>query len=95
MFDALNRPSFQHGVLTKDVTVWLNKDVTITLPKGLVVRDTSERGLAGIGQFENKRFSITVTSDFPMVDYDANWKAIRSPGSLYPAIDEKLLKPTK
>lgn len=82
-----SQPPFRCGVLIRDITVPLTKEVTITLPKGLVVRDDSPNGLAAIGTFDKNRFSITVTSDFKMVEYDVDWRAIRRPGSLYPAPD--------
>lgn len=89
----LNQPSFKQGVLIRDITVPLTQDVKIILPKGLVVKDESPRGLTAIGQFDKNRFSITITSDFKMVNYDVNWEAMRRPISLYPAIDQKFMPP--
>lgn len=80
-----NLPPSRCGVLIRDITVPLTKDVTIILPKGLVVSDESPQGLAAIGQFDPYRFSIIITSDFDMVDYNVDWKALRRPGSLYHA----------
>lgn len=58
-------PSKGLGRLEKDINVGIFAGDTIrfTLPKGLTVRDASMKGLGAMGQFENERFEIVVTSD--------------------------------
>jgi hypothetical protein len=89
LFGWINEPPYRFGVLSRDIIVPLTKEVTITLPKGLVVRDDSPNGLAAIGTFDKNRFSITVTSDFKMVDYNVDWRVVNRAGSLYPAPDSQ------
>jgi hypothetical protein len=91
IFNWMDQPAHRYGVLISDVTVPLTKDATIMLPKGLVVRDESLQGISSIGQFDEYRFSITITSGFKMVDYNVDWKAINSPGSLYHAPDDQFM----
>ena len=68
-----NSPSDEVGVLEKDVEVVFpfSKNRVFTIPKGVTVKNRSERGLNGIGQLENYRFSIIITSDdSTLVNYD-------------------------
>ncbi len=60
-----NSPTYKLGRLEKDLELGvLGKDSTIfKLPKGLTVRNISQQGISAIGQFENERFEIVVTSD--------------------------------
>ncbi len=42
----------------------------VVLPKGLTVKDVSDYNQ--MGQFEPRRFSITITTDHELVDYSAD-----------------------
>jgi hypothetical protein len=70
----INSPSYDLGILKEDVKIGLfNKNDTtlFALPKGLTVRNISQRGISAIGQFENNRFEIVVTTDRDdLVDYN-------------------------
>ncbi|SCY32662.1 hypothetical protein SAMN05192588_2275 [Nonlabens sp. Hel1_33_55] len=69
----LNSPSRELGRLEKEIAIghFQSEDPIFTLPKGLTVRNVSERGLNAIGQFENNRFSIIITADDPsLINYD-------------------------
>lgn len=95
LLDWINSPYDRYGILTQDVKVYFDKDTYITLPKGLVVRDESLQGIAAIDQFSNHRFSITVTGDFPIVDYNVDWRALHRFGSLYHADEREQWKKLK
>jgi hypothetical protein len=62
---CLNRPSYKLGRLEKDITIgnFMGDSLLFKLPKGLTVRNASERGISAIGQFENERFQIVISSD--------------------------------
>jgi hypothetical protein len=81
--------SYKLGVLKKDVKVGIfdKKDsVFFTLPKGLTVRDVSERGISAIDLFENHRFDIIITSDDnDLVDYSKSKEELLPFGNLYSA----------
>jgi len=81
--------SYKFGVLKKDVKVGLfaKKGSTyFTLPKGITVRDVSERGFSAIDLFENHRFDIIITSDDDsLVDYTTSAKKLLPFGNLYSA----------
>jgi hypothetical protein len=85
--------SYKLCVLKKDVKlgVFNNKDsVYFTLPKGLTVRDVSERGLSAIDLFENNRFEIIITSeDDSLVDYNEPKGKLLPFGNLYSADSNK------
>lgn len=53
------------GRLEKDFKIgyFTSDSILFKLPKGLTVREASEKGLGAIGQFENNRFEIIITSD--------------------------------
>ncbi len=63
--DLLIFPSKGYGRLEKDINVGIFADdsVVFKLPKGITVRDASAKGLSAVGQFENNRFEIVITSD--------------------------------
>ena len=70
---SFNEPSYKLGRLEKDITVgyFMGDSILFTLPKGLTVRNSSERGISAIGQFENERFQIVITSDdWELINYD-------------------------
>ena len=87
----LNSPSQKLGKLNKDLKVgfFTGDSAFIYLPKGLTVRDKSERGLSAIGQFENNRFEIVITSDDDLVDFDLPKDSLFSFGNYYSADIEK------
>lgn len=72
--DEINEPTRELGRLKKDVEIrYFSWDsVLFKLPKGLTVADESQRGISAIGLFENNRFSIVITSNEDMVDYEIN-----------------------
>jgi hypothetical protein len=52
----------------------------------LTVRNSSERGISAIGQFENERFQIVITSDdWDLVNYDLPKDSLASHGNYYSA----------
>ena len=56
------------------------------LPKGLTVRNISQRGLAAIGQFENERFELVITSDDAnLVNYKLSEDSLQQFGNFYSA----------
>ena len=55
------------------------------LPKGLTVRNISDRGLAAIGQFENERFEIIITSLDNLVNYNLPRDSLAQFGNYYSA----------
>ena len=78
------------GKLNKDIKVGLfndeGKSVLFTLPKGITVKDVSERGLSAIDLFENHRFEIVITSDRDdLINYNIPEKQLSSFGNLYSA----------
>jgi len=86
--------SYKLGKLKSNVKVVLfnsNKDsVFFTLPKGITVRDVSERGLSSIDQFENNRFDIVLTSDMDsLIDYTVPKEKLSPFGNYYSAVIEK------
>lgn len=72
--DEINEPTRELGRLKKDVEIgyFSGDSVLFKLPKGLTVADESQRGISAIGQFENNRFSIVITSNEDLVDYEIN-----------------------
>lgn len=87
LFNRMNSPSGELGVLKTDVKVGIFKGDSslIYLPKGITVRDKSERGLGAIGQFENNRFEIVIISDEDLVDYDVPSDSLYTFGNYYSA----------
>lgn len=84
----INSPSYELGRLEKDVEIGIfTSDSTIFLiPKGLTVRNVSQRGIGAIGQFENERFEIVITSDDPsLVNYDLPKDSLQQFGNYYSA----------
>lgn len=82
---SLNRPSYKLGRLEKDITVgnFMGDSLLFTLPKGLKVRNASERGLNAIGQFENERFQIVISSDDELINYDLPIDSLGPNGNYY------------
>lgn len=68
----------------------MEKLTMIHLPKGLNVKNASPRGINSIGQFENKRFEIVITSnDGDLVNYDTPSDSLLQFGNYYSA-DKKM-----
>lgn len=88
---SLNKPSYKLGRLEKDITVgnFMGDSLLFTLPKGLTVRNASERGLNAIGQFENERFQIVISSDDELVNYDLPLDSLGPNGNYYSADFDK------
>lgn len=86
LLNALSSPSGRLGKLEREVRVrhFLSDSVLFVLPKGIDVRDASERGIGAIGQFENQRFTIVITSDdASLVNYDVSRKDVQPFGHMY------------
>lgn len=84
----INRPTYKLGRLEKNVKIGIfTSDSTMfIIPKGLTVRDVSPRGIAAIGQFENERFEIIITSDDPdLVNYNLPKDSLQPFGNYYSA----------
>lgn len=85
---TINTPSYKEGRLEKDIEIgfFTGDSVLFTLPKGLTVRNVSQRGIAAIGQFENERFEIVITSDdCNLVNYDLPDDSLNTFSNLYSA----------
>ncbi len=83
-----NEPSDKLGILQEDIKVGLfdQPGVLFDLPKGITVRDVAPRGIGAIGQFENERFSVVVTSDrADLVDYNVTEKDLQPYSNYYSA----------
>jgi hypothetical protein len=84
----LSSPTYKLGRLEKDVTIghFGSDSVIFKLPRGLTVRNISQRGLASIGQFENERFEIVITSDDEnLVNYELPEDSLEQFGNFYSA----------
>lgn len=84
----MNTPSHELGRLEKDVEIgyFTGDSAIFTLPKGLTVQNASQRGFNAIGQFENKRFQIVITSDrTDLVNYDLPNDSLDTFGNFYSA----------
>ncbi|MGB4818850.1 MAG: hypothetical protein WBP33_07015 [Saprospiraceae bacterium] len=90
----LNKPSYRLGRLEKDITIghFMGDSLIFTLPKGLTVRNVSERGLSAIGQFENERFQIVITSDDELINYNLPKDSLGPNGNYYSADFDKYKK---
>jgi len=88
---TLNKPSYTLGRLEKDITIgqFMGDSLFFTLPKGLTVRNASERGLSAIGQFENERFQIVISSDDELINYDLPIDSLGQNGNYYSADFDK------
>ncbi|MBE0663155.1 MAG: hypothetical protein IH597_11905 [Bacteroidales bacterium] len=88
VWNWLNSPSNELGRLEKDIEIgYFQSDSSVfRIPKGLTVKNVSERGLVAIGQFENERFSIVITSeDASLVNYDLPKDSLDLFGNFYSA----------
>lgn len=88
LLNWFNSPTYKLGRLEQDIEVgYFSGDSTIfKLPKGLTVRNISENGLSAIGQFENERFEIVITSDDEnLVNYNLPKDSLNATGNFYSA----------
>jgi len=84
----INSPSYELGRLEKDIEIgYFTGDSTkFILPKGLTVRNASQRGIGAIGQFENERFQIVITSDNSgLINYNLPKDSLDTFGNFYSA----------
>ncbi|MCI5056196.1 MAG: hypothetical protein MRY83_08810 [Flavobacteriales bacterium] len=84
----INSPSNELGRLEKDIEIgyFQSGKSVFRIPKGLTVRNISQRGLSAIGQFENERFSILITpDDASLVNYDLPKDSLDTFGNSYSA----------
>lgn len=83
-----NSPSYKLGRLEKDIEIGYfgGKSTIFKLPKGLTVRNISQRGIAAIGQFENERFEIVITSEYDdLINYELPVDSLNGTGNYYSA----------
>ena len=84
----LNSPSNELGRLEKDIEIghFQSDNSVFRIPKGLTVRNVSQRGIGAIGQFENERFSFVITSnDASLVNYNLPKESLEMFGNYYSA----------
>lgn len=84
----VNSPTYRLGILTQDVNAgFLAGDSALyKIPKGITVRDVSPQGIAAIGQFENNRFEIVLTTDrAELVNYNVPSDSLFQFGNYYSA----------
>ena len=86
-WNKINSPSHELGVLKEDIEVghFMGNEILFKIPKGITVKNESERGIAAIGQFENERFSIVITADRDLIDYDIEESQLNGTGNYYSA----------
>ena len=96
LLNYFNSPTYELGKLKKDLKIsYFSSDSTFFyLPKGLTVRNISQRGIAAIGQFENERFEIVITSDDDLVDYNVPKDSLQVFGNFYSADNYKYQQET-
>ena len=85
-------PSYKLGRLEKDIRIgsFMGDSILFTMPKGLTVRNASQRGLNAIGQFENERFQIVISSnDRKLINYDLPSDSLAPNGNYYSADCDK------
>ncbi len=88
VWNWLNSPTNELGKLEKDIEIryFQSNNSVFKIPKGLTVKNVSERGLGAIGQFENERFPIIITSnDASLVNYDLPKDSLDMFGEFYSA----------
>lgn len=85
LWNYLNSPTYELGRLKEDVNVgfFTGEKKMFKLPKGLTVRNISQNGVAAIGQFENNRFEIVLTSEDDLVDYNVKKDSLFTFGNFY------------
>jgi len=82
-----NSPTDELGILKEDIDIgyFMGSEKIFKLPKGLTVRDISQQGVAAIGQFENNRFQIVITTTRDLIDYTIDSKELNPSGNYYSA----------
>ena len=88
LLNYINSPTYRLGILTQDINVgFLAGDSTIyKIPKGITVCDVSPQGIAAIGQFENNRFEIIITTGSEdLVNYNISKDSLFQFGNYYSA----------
>ena len=90
-WNSLNKPSYKLGRLEQNITVghFMGDSLLFTLPKGLTVENVSERGINAIGQFENERFQIVISSDDEIINYNLPIDSLGPNGNYYSADFDK------
>jgi hypothetical protein len=85
LFNYINSPTYELGRLKEDVNVGFlaGEKKMFKIPKGITVRNISQNGISAIGQFENNRFEIVLTSDDDLVDYNVNKDSLFTFGNYY------------
>ena len=96
LLNWFNSPTYKLGRLERDLKVgYFGGDSALfILPKGLIVRDISQQGLSAIGQFENSRFEIVITSENEkLVNYNIQKDRFMAYGNFYSVdLDGKIAK---
>lgn len=87
LLNLFNSPSYELGKLKEDLNIGIftGDSTMFKIPKGITVKNVSERGIGAIGQFENNRFSIVITSERDIVNYDLPKDSLQSFGNFYSA----------
>lgn len=87
LWNDFNSPTDNLGILKEDIEIgyFMGSEKIFKLPKGLTVRDISQQGVAAIGQFENNRFQIVITTNRDLIDYKVDSKERNSDGNYYSA----------
>ncbi len=72
LVDYLNRPTYQLGILKRDLNIMSFYDdtkVIFKIPKGMVVMDNSPQGIMAAGVFSANRISFSIMVDKNWIDY--------------------------
>lgn len=88
LFNWLISPTNELGRLEKDLDIgyFQSDNSFFRIPKGITVKNVSQRGIGAIGQFENERFSIVITSnDGSLVNYNVPKDSLDMFGNYYSA----------
>ena len=87
LLNSFNSPSYELGKLKEDLNIGIftGDSTMFKIPQGITVKNVSERGIGAIGQFENNRFSIVITSERDIVNYNLPKDSLQSFGNFYSA----------
>ena len=93
-WNKINSPSHELGILKEDIEVgnFMGENCLFKIPKGITVRNESECGISAIGQFENKRFSIIITADKDLINYNVENADLNRDGNYYSADFKKFVE---
>ena len=85
LLNWFNAPTYDYGKLKEDVEigVFMSDGTVFKIPGGITVQDVSPRGIDAIGRFENNRFSLIITADEELVDYDVPKDSLSQFGNTY------------